>query len=246
MLPWGVARILDSRLYWLVSRASNLFLLNLLWLVSCLPLVTVPPATAALFGVVREWRRDRDAPFYVPFFYHFKESFWQSLGLGLLWLLLGGALLSNFLLLGRMPSALQLPALLLLALWTLLYLCTSVALFPVMVAYRLGLWEVVRGAAVISLSQFGLTALCLLVIALSVTLFLLQPATLLVSGSLTAHLVYGLYARAFRRVERLRAAAPDTPRRNSTRTRLLDATQRDPLDKGALEEQEDDDDGQHD
>ncbi|WP_420491978.1 DUF624 domain-containing protein, partial [Neobacillus drentensis] len=43
--------ILDSRFYAVVDRLSNLFILNLFWIISCLPIVTIAPATSAMYSV---------------------------------------------------------------------------------------------------------------------------------------------------------------------------------------------------
>ncbi len=49
--------MLESRAYRLALGFTRLILLNLAWAVTSLLLVTFIPATAAMFGVVREWRR---------------------------------------------------------------------------------------------------------------------------------------------------------------------------------------------
>ena len=86
------------------------------------------------------------------------------------------------------------------------YVSTSVYLFPVMVQYNLGAWNVVRNAFLISLSQFGTTLLCLLIIAVAAVLYFVLPPAAMVGGSGTASLLYFLCRRAFRRVEALKDA----------------------------------------
>jgi uncharacterized membrane protein YesL len=199
-------RMLDNEWYWRLSRASNFFLLNLLWLLMCLPVLTIFPATAALFGVVREWRRDPDSPFYLSFFYRFREMGAQSFCLGLVWTLFGAMLLLNGVLIGEMSPSLQLPLLVLLCLWAVIYLSASVYLLPLLVTYQSSWWELIRNAVILSLTQFGTTVLCLLVLALAIAAFFGLPATILISGSVTAHVLYALCARAFRRVEALKGA----------------------------------------
>jgi uncharacterized membrane protein YesL len=39
---------------------GNLFILNIFWIVSCLPIVTIVPATTAMFSVVRQWQLHQD------------------------------------------------------------------------------------------------------------------------------------------------------------------------------------------
>src|SRR5688500_10726776 len=50
----------ESRRYRAMERITNLMLLNAAWLVASLPLVTIFPATAGLFGAVRDLQRDAD------------------------------------------------------------------------------------------------------------------------------------------------------------------------------------------
>jgi uncharacterized membrane protein YesL len=52
---------LDSRLYAIVDRFSNLLILNIFWIVSCIPIVTIAPATSAMYSVVRQWRLHQDS-----------------------------------------------------------------------------------------------------------------------------------------------------------------------------------------
>jgi uncharacterized membrane protein YesL len=56
--------------------------LNLLFLVSCLPIVTIFPAAAALFGVVRQWVKKNDPPVFTTYKLLFVENFKQSMIIG--------------------------------------------------------------------------------------------------------------------------------------------------------------------
>jgi uncharacterized membrane protein YesL len=198
--------ILDSRWYRTLEIFSNFFFLNLLWLFLCFPLVTVFPATTALFGVVREWTRDRDSGFFISFFHHLRANFAQSLWIGILWTLLGGILVLNYVLISDMTFLIQLPLFVLNSLWMLSYVSASVYLFPIMANYNIKWWNVIKNSAIIALSQFGITFLCLLIVGFMILLFFYLPMTVLLSGSVTAYLVYVLCDRAFRRVEALQHA----------------------------------------
>jgi uncharacterized membrane protein YesL len=198
--------MLESSLYWVLRTFGNFILLNLFWLVLCLPVVTAFPATAAMFSVVREWTRDGDATFYLVFVHGFKENFLQSLGVGLVWTLFGGMTLLNVMLLGAMPSFLQLPLFVLTVIWLLLFVSASVYLFPVMVNYKIGFWDTIKNAVILSLTHFGTTVLCLMVMLTTVLLVLYLPMSILLSGSIAAYLIYSLCSRAFQRVEALRQA----------------------------------------
>lgn len=75
------------RLDGVIHRSCNwiyrLAYLNLLFIISCLPIITVFPATAALFGVVRQWVKKNDPPVFTTFKKLFFENFKQSMILGI-------------------------------------------------------------------------------------------------------------------------------------------------------------------
>jgi uncharacterized membrane protein YesL len=56
--------------------------LNLLFLVSCLPVITIFPAMAALFGMVRQWIKKNDPPVFTTYKLLFIENFKQSMIIG--------------------------------------------------------------------------------------------------------------------------------------------------------------------
>jgi uncharacterized membrane protein YesL len=95
------------RLYRFLEVLTNLLLLNLLWLLMCLPVLTVFPATAAMFGVVREWVQKREPSVIRAFFSSFKANFKQSFWIGIVWTLLGGFLMVSFGVAYQMPSGLK-------------------------------------------------------------------------------------------------------------------------------------------
>ena len=192
--------MLDSRLYRFLETATNFLFLNIVWLLACLPVVTIPPATAALFGVVREWVRQEDAGVVGPFVRRFKENFVQSLIVGWLWMLLGAVLLFNLLAIRQMPGPLGLPSLVLVAVASLFYLTTSVYLYPVLVSYETTWFGVIRNAFFISASQPAITISGLVLTVAMVVLFYFAPITIVLSGSITAYLLYALCNRAFQHV----------------------------------------------
>lgn len=72
---------------------SRLAIVNLLWLLFSIPIVTFIPATDALFQVMNDWSNgELHKPIFRTFFYYFKQNFWSSFKLGLLFCLVAGIL----------------------------------------------------------------------------------------------------------------------------------------------------------
>lgn len=198
--------ILDSKAYRALEFFYELLVLNLLWLATSLPVVTLFPATAAMFAVVRDRIREKEPALVRSFYAHFRANFKQSLWIGLVWTLLGGLLVLDIYLAGRMPPTVKLPMLLVLSFLGVLYLFGTIYLFPVMVNYELKWMAVLRNALLLSVSQLPTTLLCLLVMAAAVLAVQLFYYALLILGSVTAYLVYMLCEKSFRKVENLKSA----------------------------------------
>lgn len=193
--------ILDTRLYRWAQVATDFFLLNLMWLLACLPVVTAFPATAAMFGVVRDWVREKESGVFGAFVLRFRQNLVQSLVVGVLWTLFGGALFLDFLVANQLSGGAQVVMRSLLVLASVLYACASVFLFPVMVHYETRWTAVPKNALLLSVGRLPTTLLCLLTVAAMTALTFMVPALILITGSLTAYAVYRLCDREFEKID---------------------------------------------
>lgn len=76
-----------------LSKVADLVILNLLFLVCCLPIVTIGPALTALYCVTMKLVRDEEGSIVKDFFQSFRLNFRQGVGIHLL-LLLATAILA--------------------------------------------------------------------------------------------------------------------------------------------------------
>jgi uncharacterized membrane protein YesL len=192
-----------DRIYRALEVFTDLVYLNLLWMVACLPVVTIAPSTAAMFGVVRGWIRGKDVPTTREFFSLFRENFGLSLVVGLVWAVLGAVLAADFLLIGQMESFRR-PLYVVFLVFALLYVSTAVYLFPVMVNYELDWKGVIRNSLLFSIARPLTTLQCLLTVAVALFIFAALWITIFVAASATAYAIYFLCERTFRNVESLR------------------------------------------
>lgn len=195
--------VLDTKVYSWLETATSFFLLNLMWLLACLPVVTASPATAAMFGVVRDWARGKETGVFGAFLLRFRQNFVQSLVVGVLWALFGGALLLDFLVANQLSSGPQVVMRSLLVAASVLYALASVFLFPVMVHYDTKWTSVPKNALLLSIGRLPTTLLCLLAVAATAALTFVVPVLILITGSVTAYAVYRLCDREFRKIDML-------------------------------------------
>ena len=76
--------------------------LNILFILSCIPIITIFPAIAALFGVVRKWRITKEVAVFSQYKEMFIENWKQSYVVGALYTLIGAFLIFDLLFLQQM------------------------------------------------------------------------------------------------------------------------------------------------
>jgi uncharacterized membrane protein YesL len=193
--------ILDTRIYRWLGTATDFFLLNLLWLVACLPVVTIFPSTAAMFGVVRDWVCGKEGSLTRTFITRFRENFGQSLLVGAIWTVFGVALFLDFLVASQLSFVAEVILKSLLLLVSSLYAFASVFLFPVMVHYETDWKTVIKNSLLMSIGRLPATVMCLIFLAVMVGLTLVVPFLVIITGSVTAYVVYTLCDREFRKID---------------------------------------------
>jgi uncharacterized membrane protein YesL len=193
--------ILDTRVYRWLEVATDFFLLNLMWLVACLPVVTIFPSTAAMFGVVRDWVRKKEGSLTGTFVARFRENFGQSLLVGAIWTVFGVALFLDFLVANQLSywPGVVMKSVLVLA--SSVYAFGSVFLFPVMVHYDTDWKTVIKNSLLLSIGRLPTTIVCLVLVVVTAGLTVVFPFLLIITGSITAYFVYRLCDREFRKID---------------------------------------------
>lgn len=76
---------LDGKFFGAISRLGDLVILNLLFLVCCIPVVTIGASVTAMYSVTKKMAEDREGYIFRGFFTAFKENFRQAT---IMWLIL--------------------------------------------------------------------------------------------------------------------------------------------------------------
>lgn len=193
--------ILDTRVYRWLEVATDFFLLNLMWLVACLPVVTIFPSTAAMFGVVRDWVREKEGGLVSAFVTRFRENLGQSLLVEAVWTVFGVALFLDFFVANQLSFEVEVVLKSVLVLASTLYAFSSVFLFPVMVHYETDWKTVIKNSLLISIGRLPTTLMCLVFVVVMAGLTVVVPFLLIITGSITAYVVYRLCDREFRKID---------------------------------------------
>lgn len=212
----------DSRIMIFLSRVEDLVILNILWLVCCIPVVTIGASTTAMYHVIRHWQKDSVSSIMRDFFQSFKEDFKQATPVYLILLIPTVAVVMNAMLIFNPENSAAVPSYLL-VIWfisALILLFISSFVYPVMAFFADSIFKTLRNAMVLALANLPRTILIsvlnlLPVILLFVNLsFFLQSSIfwLLIGGALVAYLNMSILKPVFKKLvpSEFEDTVPDT------------------------------------
>jgi len=206
----------DSTLMRFLTRIADLMILNVLFLVTSIPLVTLPASLTALSFVSLRIASDTDRTITGDFVRSFRQNFRQATVLGLLVAAAGAALTAWYVVVTQLVTD-GIARFVLLAVWFVLVfvaLMWALYVFPYLAKFEGSTREVLRNARLMSFRHplAPLTVIVLSVLAAVVTIFSPQATGygllwLLIGFAAIAYLGALLFSRVFERY----APTPTTP-----------------------------------
>ncbi|MDP1442153.1 YesL family protein [Priestia megaterium] len=127
---------LDGPLLKFLSRSVDLVILNFLFLLFCIPIITIGASMTALYSVLIKMVRDEEKYIVKSFILSFKRNFTQST---IVWVIMLGCallLLTNLLFLGNLSGVLKIFFVSMLIIFVFIYLCILLFIFPYMARYE--------------------------------------------------------------------------------------------------------------
>lgn len=205
----------DSWLGRLLSAFTDYLLLNVMWLLACLPIVTAPASTAALFDVLRQRQRGDDPGVVGSFIASFRAYFWRALLLGAGWAVIAAVLTLDAVIGNRMSGAPGTVLVVVIYAALVIFAFASVALFPVLISFDAPLRQILRTTVLLPLIFPGRSLASLAVLGAAAVIAWAWPASVLLLVAVAAGLVQRLHRGAFQRVaeraERAERSGTTTP-----------------------------------
>lgn len=90
----------DSAYTQVMTKIFNIFWLSILWLLCCIPVITIGASTIALYYVMLKLVKDEETTVTREFFHSFKQNFLQSLPVTAIFLVVVAVLVADFHILG--------------------------------------------------------------------------------------------------------------------------------------------------
>lgn len=165
-----------------LHRFWQLILLNLLYIVACVPIITIGPATAAMNYVCRNFSQAKPVFFFTDFIEKCKEHFKQGFLVGLIQLVSGALIVGSFLSWTdeslNVSGGFRTAAVVVLFVFAYLVFFGSFYIYPMMVSFDLTVKQLIRNSVILAMTQLWRNIVMFLVfVLLAVLTFLFWPLT---------------------------------------------------------------------
>ena len=171
---------------------TNLVVLNLLWIICCLPVFTAGAATTALYHTIFQYHTQQDDAVLRPFFLAFRENFTQATALWLVTLLCLGLLVFDIVYLVSWGLGTSILFLVILA--AVFVLGMQVQLFPLIARFQMSPKALISTSASLAALHLPQTLLVLALNFLPIGVLAFDPMMFLRWGLVWAGIWFSLVA----------------------------------------------------
>lgn len=168
----------------ILNRIFDLIVLNVLWIIFSLPIVTIGASTTALYTVTLKMVRNEEGYLFREFWNGFRRNFRQSTIVWMILAFIGGFLGADLMILRRHPGVMGSLGMFALGIITLLYIIEVVFVFPLIAKFKNTLLAMMKNAILIPVSRLPLAMICLATTGIYVILTFLNITTVLVASAI--------------------------------------------------------------
>lgn len=197
----------EGPVFTFLSRLADLFWLNLLFIVCCIPVITIGAATTALYYVTLKMAKDEEGYITRSYFKSFKENFKQATVIWIGFLVVGMIMITDLRIVnsGNTAEILGSPALgnvimVAVFLMGIVILMVGTYIFPILAQFDNTIKNTAKNAFLISIRHLPYTIAMLVITAIPVVLIWFFPALfilVLIMFSATAYFNSKLFNKIF-------------------------------------------------
>lgn len=152
----------DSRIMSFLAKLGDMFILNVLYLVCCIPVITIGAATTALYYNTLKMAENRESYVWREFLRTFKENFKQATIIWMIILVIGAILVGDFLVMGGIGSqALASVTAIVVIVVGVFLILTAVYVFPVLARFDNSVLNIMKYALLMAIRHLPSTVVIL-------------------------------------------------------------------------------------
>ncbi len=194
----------ESPLYKFMQSLWDILKLNFMWIIFCIPIVTIGGSTIAAFSVLLRMSEDQEGNVIKDFWKAFKENWKQGILIGLLPPICFEAVFLDFQLYNAVEKG-GLGILIVGCFSAYIFIFCLIYVFPLLARYDNTVINSIKNSFRIGMKFFGRTFLLLAIIALEVLIIFWNPTTkfvgALIGPACIMYTISGVAMHIFRKIE---------------------------------------------
>ncbi len=194
----------ESPLYKFMQSLWDILKLNFMWIIFCIPIVTIGGSTIAAFSVLLRMSEDQEGNVIKDFWKAFKENWKQGILIGLLPPICFEAVFLDFQLYNAVENG-GLGILIVGCFSAYIFIFCLIYVFPLLARYDNTVINSIKNSFRIGMKFFGRTFLLLVIIAVEVLIIFWNPTTkfvgALIGPACIMYTISGVAMHIFRKIE---------------------------------------------
>lgn len=197
----------DGSVMKFLGRVTDMVILNILFIICCIPVITIGASFTALYSVTLKMAKNEESYIAKSFFKAFKENFKISTVTWLIMAAAGILLYLDYLLVPGMPDGINSVFQILVYILALFYAIVFLYLFPYIARFENNVKNTFKNAVLIGIASLPYTLLMLLIVAafivfsLFVSFSLVGFIWIIIGFSLLAYILSVFFRKVFYRFE---------------------------------------------
>ena len=194
----------ESPIYKFMQSLWDILKLNFMWIIFCIPIVTIGGSTIAAFSVLMRMSEDQEGNVIKDFWKAFKENWKQGIFIGLLPPICFEAVFLDFQLYNAVENG-GLGILIVGCFSAYIFIFCLIYVFPLLARYDNTVINSIKNSFRIGMKFFGRTFLLLVIIAVEVLIIFWNPTTkfvgALIGPACIMYTISGVAMHIFRKIE---------------------------------------------
>lgn len=164
----------EGPIFIFLSRVADLIILSVLWVLCCIPVITIGPATTALYYVTMKMVKHEDDGIVKSFFRSFKLNFRQGALLTLIFLVAYAILYLNYQIVASTQGTFGTVLFVIFLLFAICVLGATIYSFPLLAKFDNTIGRTLKNAILLSIQHLFSTILLLLLNCLPIIILLIS------------------------------------------------------------------------
>ena len=166
----------------ILTRIFDLILLNILWLLTSIPVVTLGAATAALYSVLLSAAEKKEGYIVRDYWKAFRRNFKQSTVVWILLLFLGACLWFDLTLIGVVPGLFRQIGTVVLGAVLIFYFMECIFVFPLIAKFENSTGNMIKNALLIPVSRLPYALMILFMTGAAIIVTFLNQRTIMIGA----------------------------------------------------------------